>query len=372
MKFFRFNHREKIQPDQNKKNQPGMYNLIILDESGSMHCVLKKTISGCNKTLKCIRNDARKHPETPQFISIYCFNSERPRYVIKNTRAEQVSDLNKNDYDPDGCTPLYDAIGKTTTELKEIVAKTESAVSVTIITDGKENSSKIWTQQKIVSLIDSLKKEGWNFAFIGANIDVTKTAGELNIDNFMEWEQTDAGTSEMFEREQESRSAYNERLRYMRECEFYEEADEKERQELMRTQSRNYFSERGEHITPELVRYLNENEIFVFGSNVKGWHNGGASLYAKNNFGACEGQAEGIQGRSYAIPTVGNTYRDVVAAVRRFTEFAVRHPEMKFLVTRIGCGHGIYTDADIAPLFKTAYSFGNVYIPASFLSIIGK
>lgn len=353
-----------------KKAQSGMYNLIILDESGSMRPVRKQTISGCNETLNSIREIANKHPEISQFISIYCFDSERSRYLIKNKRAEEVSDLTKNDYSPNACTPLYDAIGKTVTELKEFIGNTDSTVSVTIITDGEENSSKKWTQQEIVRLIDGLKEEGWNFAFIGANIDVKETAQGLNIDNFLEWEQTEQGTSDMFERESESREAYNERTGFMSECDFYKKANEWERRNLLKAQNRNYFIEKGEHISPEIIRYVRSNEIFVFGSNIKGWHNGGAALYAKNNFGAHEGQAEGIQGNSYAIPTVGNSFSDVATAIRRFTEFAVQHPELKFLVTRIGCGHGIYTDAEIAPLFRDAYSFGNVYIPKSFLEFI--
>lgn len=88
-----------------KKAQPGMYNLIILDESGSMRPVRKQTISGCNETLNSIREIANKHPEDSQFISIYCFDSERSRYLIKNKRAEEVSDLTKNDYSPNACTP---------------------------------------------------------------------------------------------------------------------------------------------------------------------------------------------------------------------------------------------------------------------------
>ena len=88
-----------------------VYNLIILDESGSMSVVSGQTISGCNETLNGIRSSAAEDKEQLQFVSIYCFDSTNSRYIIENTPIEKVKDMTSNDYSPNACTPLYDAIG---------------------------------------------------------------------------------------------------------------------------------------------------------------------------------------------------------------------------------------------------------------------
>ena len=87
------------------------YNLIILDESGSMSDVRHQTISGCNETLNSIRNTAKEQPEIKQFVSIFCFDNTNSRYIFQNVPIEDTRDLTTADYCPNSCTPLYDAIG---------------------------------------------------------------------------------------------------------------------------------------------------------------------------------------------------------------------------------------------------------------------
>ena len=82
------------------------------------------------------------------------------------------------------------------------------------------------------------------------------------------------------------------------------------------------------------------------------------------------GQPVGLQGRSYAIPTTGVTFGVVAHYVEEFIWFADQHPDMTFLVTRIGCGVAGYRDEEIAPLFATAYSLPNIYLPASFWKVL--
>ena len=118
------------------------------------------------------------------------------------------------------------------------------------------------------------------------------------------------------------------------------------------------------------VRTLRQDELFVFGSNINGFHTGGAAGQAVIQFGAVMGQGEGLQGQSYAIPTVGNSFSDLKKAIERFTEFVVLHPQKKFVLSAIGCGNAGYTPGQIAPLFKTAYEFGNVYVPSIFLPYV--
>jgi hypothetical protein len=109
------------------------------------------------------------------------------------------------------------------------------------------------------------------------------------------------------------------------------------------------------------------SKIFVFGSNRLGIHGAGSALYARMNHGAINGQGEGLQGNSYAIPTKATPYRrlnleQIRDHVNRFVEFAVANPQMEFYVTRIGCGMAGYTDKEIAPYFASASS--NVELPS--------
>ena len=123
-------------------------------------------------------------------------------------------------------------------------------------------------------------------------------------------------------------------------------------------------------IAPDSIVALQKGEIFVFGSNVEGMHNGGAAYYALQHFGAKFGQAEGIQGQSYAIPTDGNSFEELAKAVERFTEYVVFHPQNKFMLTAVGTGNAGYEVRQIAPLFRHAYAFGNVYVPRSFMQYV--
>lgn len=123
-------------------------------------------------------------------------------------------------------------------------------------------------------------------------------------------------------------------------------------------------------VTPNDVRALGAGEIFVFGSNIRGYHAGGAAAAAVRYFGAVWGQGEGLQGRSYAIPTMEGI-ANLTGAVERFTRFAAEHPEMRFLVTRIGCGIAGYTPLTIAPLFRDCIMLENVTLPADFWQILG-
>lgn len=128
----------------------------------------------------------------------------------------------------------------------------------------------------------------------------------------------------------------------------------------------------GQRVTPSWIDELDENEIFVFGSNTRGVHDGGASFTAVQYFGAIVGQAEGIQGQSYAIPTDGTTLEELHNAVQRFIVFAKAHPNLTFLVTEIGCGTAGYHPMDIGPLFNEVVHVPNIYLPKHFWKYIEK
>ena len=118
-----------------------------------------------------------------------------------------------------------------------------------------------------------------------------------------------------------------------------------------------------ERTTPEFITELEPNEVFVFGSNLRGMHGGGAALVAYRKFGAIMGQGVGLQGQSYAIPTMQGGVETIRPYVDEFIAFAKEHKELTFLVTRIGCGIAGFTDEEISPLFKKAHDLENVVLP---------
>lgn len=118
--------------------------------------------------------------------------------------------------------------------------------------------------------------------------------------------------------------------------------------------------------TPDFITELKENEIFVFGSNLQGMHGGGAARIAYEKFGAIWGQGVGLQGQSYGIPTMHGGVDAIKPYVDEFIEFAKSHPEMTFLVTRIGCGIAGFRDEEMATLFENAKELENICLPKSF------
>ena len=122
--------------------------------------------------------------------------------------------------------------------------------------------------------------------------------------------------------------------------------------------------------TPDHIQTLAENEVFVFGSNLAGRHGGGAAAAAHKYFGAVWGVGVGLQGQSYAIPTMQGGVETIKPYVDEFFVFAAEHQELTFYVTRIGCGIAGFRDEEIAPLFMDAVYMDNVILPRRFQEII--
>lgn len=122
--------------------------------------------------------------------------------------------------------------------------------------------------------------------------------------------------------------------------------------------------------TPENITSLGPDEIFVFGSNLKGLHYGGAARTALEKFGAVMGQGVGLQGQSYAIPTMQGGVETIKPYVDEFIKLACEWDQNTFYVTRIGCGIAGFTDEEIAPLFADALPLYNVRLPESFVKIL--
>ncbi len=184
-----------------------VFNLIILDESGSMSCIERQALSGLNETLQTIRKAQEQFPEQEQLVSIVPFESENIRLLRDKEPIGQVKDLQAKEYRPGGCTPLYDAIGFGIQSIRKQVQEADS-VLVTIITDGYENASKEFSGNAIAALIDVLKQQGWMFTYIGANQDAVEVAKSLNISNALNFVQDEEGTAEMFRKERNSRARF--------------------------------------------------------------------------------------------------------------------------------------------------------------------
>lgn len=188
-----------------------VFNLIILDASGSMCCIRQLAVNGVNETIQTIQYAQKSHPEQEHYVSLLTFNSSELKYVYDREEARRIEEMPEKAYYPCCSTPLYDAMGDALTKLRKSVAD-DDAVLVTIITDGEENCSREYNGKAIKALVDELKRKHWLFTYIGANQDVEKVAATISINNTLAFEQSDAGTQCMFECERSARRRFYDRL----------------------------------------------------------------------------------------------------------------------------------------------------------------
>ena len=183
--------------------------MIIVDESGSMSIIEKQALAGLNETIDTVKKMQKLHPDMEQRISLLTFDSSHKTFKYDNVKAETARLLSARDYNPGGCTPLYDAIGIAISKLNAQTTDKDS-VLVTIITDGEENSSEEYNLKMVKTLIDKMKKQGWTFTLIGTdNLDVEGMAGQMNIDNHLAFKEDAEGTRMMFMRERQARVRFN-------------------------------------------------------------------------------------------------------------------------------------------------------------------
>lgn len=185
-----------------------VYNVVILDQSGSMSAIKNSTISGFNELLQTIKSNEVKNKESQDHnITLVTFSDPDKIQVINDcSELSAAQELNQHNYCPDCCTAPYDAMGQTPTRIERLVDAEEMAIGmVTVITDGYENASREYTGKAIHSIIGRLREKGWNFTYIGANQDVEQVAQSLNIKHTINFECNDEDTKEMWEREARSR-----------------------------------------------------------------------------------------------------------------------------------------------------------------------
>ena len=194
---------------QNESKTKRVFNLIIVDESGSMSIIRKQAFTGMNETLQTVRLMQKKFTDQEQYVTLVTFDSEHTKWHYDNTPAARTHNLEWKDYNPCGGTPLYDAMGKAISNMNALISDNDN-VLVTVITDGEENCSEEWTLKMIRRMIEKLKKHHWTFTLIGTdNLDVETMAHSFAIEEHMEFHQDVEGTKAMFARERRCRERYN-------------------------------------------------------------------------------------------------------------------------------------------------------------------
>lgn len=174
--------------------------VFILDRSGSMSGLEKDTIGGFNAMI-----EKQKKQDGKAYVSTVLFDHES---VVLHDRLslEQIKPMTEDDYTVRGCTALLDAIGGAVKHIGNIhkYARPEDVPEHTmfvITTDGLENASRKYNSRDIKRLIESKKEEGWEFLFIGANIDAIETANDYGIsaDRAVNYNADSQGTGVVFE-----------------------------------------------------------------------------------------------------------------------------------------------------------------------------
>lgn len=193
-----------------EKKSVNVFNLIILDESGSMSSIYNETLSAINETLSGIRKIQQEHPEQHHYVSIITFEGNG-KDSVKTRRdrvaIDEIQDFTTDDYRPGGCTPLYDAMGYSITALDKNISA-DDFVMATIITDGYENASKEYSGIDIKELVSRQREKGWTFAYIGANQDSIVEARKLNISNALNFKPTKIGMMHMIRRFDQARANF--------------------------------------------------------------------------------------------------------------------------------------------------------------------
>lgn len=223
---------QPVQPKIDTTGAKRVHNLIIVDESGSMSSIYQPALTGLNETLQTIREAQKEHENQEHIVWLVTFDTSHFKQIYANTPAEKAEDITREQYRPCGGTPLYDAMGKSINQLRQM-ATADDVVLVTVITDGYENASREYNGKAIKALVEEMKGKGWVFTYIGANQDVEAVAASMSIDNRLAFEANVECTGAMFERECRSRKRFFSKLsRNMPMCDlstgYFDEDDEEE------------------------------------------------------------------------------------------------------------------------------------------------
>lgn len=196
------------------ENKHKVYNLIILDESGSMGSIKDMIISGFNEVVQTVKGVAEQFPEQEHRISFVSFNGIAVKTHLENELVTELELIDGSKYRPSASTPLFDAMGESLSKLQLLTDKEQDYnVLVTILTDGMENASKEYNGASIKKMVDELSLKNWTFTYIGADHDVESFAASISIKNTMRFNKNAADMNRMFDREKNSRMTYSYKIR---------------------------------------------------------------------------------------------------------------------------------------------------------------
>jgi len=173
-----------------------IFNVVILDQSGSMSSIREAAVSGLNETIAGIRKAQETYADSQDhYFTLVAFCGCEKRKIYDKVPVREIGPLSTKDYRPCCTTPLYDAMGFTLNDMRHHVEELDNAmVVVTIITDGLENSSREYTGTAVKALVEDLRKQGWTFTYMGANQDAVEVAFTLSIRNARNFDYDAEGT----------------------------------------------------------------------------------------------------------------------------------------------------------------------------------
>ncbi|MBQ2187571.1 MAG: hypothetical protein II401_03295 [Bacteroidales bacterium] len=193
--WFEENHTIAEEETIEIENKTKVFDLIVLDMSGSMGMIQPYVVAGFNSFIDGLRSANQQFSATQEhYLTLYVFNEEFKKYVYNNIPIDSASYITMYDYKPFSFTPLYDAMG---TAISDMITETDTlseySVMVTIITDGMENASLYYTKDTITQMIKSLSDKGWSFTYFGTDREVLRQAIDLNIDSVYFFERSNSG-----------------------------------------------------------------------------------------------------------------------------------------------------------------------------------
>lgn len=195
-------------------NKHQVHNLIILDESGSMHSIKYSIIQGFNELVQTIQGIEKQFPEQEHFISLVSFNGLGQKLLHFIDPVSRLKQINDHAYSPNASTPLFDAMGFSIMKLKQALqGHTDYNVLVTILTDGAENASKEYSGNDIKQIVEELKQNRWTFTYIGTDHDVELIAFSISINNTMVFKKNESDIKAMFEKDFAARTKYSQKIR---------------------------------------------------------------------------------------------------------------------------------------------------------------
>lgn len=218
-----------------------VYNLIILDQSGSMRFMSDAAVSGFNEILTTAQNAQKKFADSQEhYISLVVFSGCQTSTIFDMMPVLKVEQFSKDQYHPQCSTPLYDTIGTTLPHLEANLPKNKDvSVVVTIITDGRENASCNYTSADIRKLIDRLKEDGWMISYLGTNQDAEAEGEKISISNSFSYDASARGLKDSLSMSASTLGGYYGDLYSARKLDISSTAQEK-KQRRIRSFDKNF------------------------------------------------------------------------------------------------------------------------------------